>query len=249
MSADELLKLQYALLNSLTIGTVIGAQGAGPGDKDWLGDVNVDRLRLLGQQAHAKRLHKIQTILPRTFRCLGTELNRLGSEFGARHPPVTAGSFPNACQFYHFLCRGSAPTAPFLLDLAYCELAMMGITRREPPPAPPRRETLAGPIRMRRRPGIRWRRCRWNLRPLLDDPDMPPASIGLGPVCLLFCAGQPESTVRILEVDEGLLALIASLRDWATLRADQLSAGAGTSSLVMRLEQLGVVEVMSCGSA
>ena len=110
MTRTELLTLQASLLRALSAPSEHRPPGIDP-----------SRLELVGQLAHAKRLAKVEAVLPRTCRALGAALPALTREFALAHTAEDFRSRADARAFYRFLrrrFRRCRLPVPHLWDLA-----------------------------------------------------------------------------------------------------------------------------------
>jgi len=255
MKTEELLQLQSALVSWLTGSGEFSEFPCGSA-RVWntLSFLDPNLMELMRSLHRGKRLDKIRKILPRTMAYLNPEMDELTSEFMRCHPPLSADSYRNGCQFYSFLRRRwrvRLPNPPFLLDLAYCELAKVGLERRT---TVEERGVLAdaspiaqGAVMIRRRARVRLHQCQYDIQPLLDPGGHLGAVIHNRPVSMVF--SQPLNSIsgKIFGVDYTLFGLLKGLNSWTRVSvADDLGCSENTISFLRRLEELGFVEIRPC---
>jgi hypothetical protein len=257
MKTQELLELQSALITCLTDPTALREFQAGAAAWKRLSFFDTGLMELMSSFYRAKRLDKITKVLPRTVAYLAPQMGELIFEFMRRHPPLSADSYTNGCQFYAFLrrrWRSLLPHPPFLPDLAYCELAKIGLERQVMlgGPAVLTSASLAKEreIIIRRRTGIRLHQCQHDIRPLFDPGGLGGATILHQPVCLVFSQALASPSGKIFRVDRELFVLLKGLKDWTkvSLAASNFHHSEHTIALLRRLEELGFLEARLCGS-
>ena len=203
------------------------------------------RVDLVSELARAKRISKIQSVLPRTSRALGEHFLPEAEAFMAACPPTSFRSRADGLKFYAFLrrCRPASP----ILDIAYCELAISALDERSHD-AQPRTfvDVGAGRFAVRRAPGVRLRRCRFDVRIIFEaDAAEIPAMRLETPTCLAILADRVTETSRIVHLSESLFDLLHELRIWKVLPATTDTA---TKHFFESLEQGGLIELESKSS-
>jgi hypothetical protein len=240
----RLLDRQARLLEYLTSGsTIFGADGDAPVDQALHG-IDARLLRLEAQFSHQKRMEKIKSVFPRTFRLLENDCDTMVREFARACPPAEVGRMENAQQFYDFLCRRwqeAPPVPPYLDDVAACEFAIakarsgIAASRTEPVAGEP---ACVGSIR--RHPEVVLLRFRYDIRPIFED-----ASKEASPVrrdtSLAVALPPGEGYARIFEVSLPVFQALGMLDDWT----DQTDLGRAPeiAALVDELARYGLVEV------
>ena len=146
MRRDELLAFQEHVIHALS--------GENP-----IAGIDPGRLELVRDLAKAKRIAKVESVLPRTCNALGGEFSRLSNDFVQATPPRSFRSRADGLAFYRFLARRGA--APGILELAYCELAITALRTPSSREQPGFLSSVdGGTIAIRRAPGVRLRTCR-----------------------------------------------------------------------------------------
>jgi hypothetical protein len=251
MNQDNLFRLQSELVGRLTSGVASGGSDLA---SSWLAAADPKTLELMSLLSLGKRVEKILKLLPRTCAYLKPELPRLAREFAIRHPPLSAESYFNGCQFYRFLqeqWRVAEPTPPFLPDLTYCELALIGLDRRDLVPATAKLADAACvscDFWVRRRRLTRTHRCHYDIRSLLDRAHDEGYDIQSASVCLALSRPLDGGKARVYNVDEGLFELLRLIGDWTRQSPRSCRDPERTVALYARLEIFGLIEVRLCES-
>jgi hypothetical protein len=254
MTREELFELQSELIISLTDSRAFGKPRNRLGSSGYLVGVEPAILELLAMLALGKRIDKIFKILPRTSAYLNTDLKELACAFAARHPPLSADSYFNACQFYAFLRRMwlvRTPDPPFLPDLTYCELAMIGVERKARATRIAR--LAAGPsglgtFSIRRHPAVHMRQCQYNIQPLLDGSQREGLTIEQRSVCLILSRPLYAMSPKVFQVDAALFDVVRTLGGWILQALEDFVPNRQTLSFYRKLEELGFIEVRPCES-
>ena len=240
----RLLDRQVKLVEYLTSGSAIfGGDGAVPIDNALHG-IDAGLLRLEAQFSHQKRMEKIKSVFPLTFRLVERDCDTMVGEF-ARTFPLRVWRASRTRSSSMIFSAGVGRRCPLRRhishDVAACELAIArvrsGVAESHAEPVrskPPR----VGDVR--RRPEVVLLRCRYDVRPIFED-----ASKGTVPgkrdtrlaVALLSGAGYPS----IFEIPSLVFQALESLVDWT----DQSSLGAAPQidELIAELARHGLVEV------
>jgi hypothetical protein len=240
----RLLDRQVRLLEYLTSGSAIfGGNGGVPMDNALHG-IDGRLLRLEAQFSHHKRMEKIKSVFPLTFRLLERDCDTIVGEFARAFPRAGVGRIENALQFYDFLCgrwQQAPPVPPYLDDVAACELAIArvrsGIAASHAEPVggkPPRLGSI------RRHPDVVLLRCGYDIRPIFED-----ASKGAAParrdtplaIALPPDAGHPS----IFEISPLVFQAVGMLDDWTD--RSELGGASEVDALVDELARYGLVEV------
>jgi uncharacterized protein (UPF0276 family) len=231
----DVLQLQETVLR------VMCEPGSVDGDANQrLGAAALERLRMVGELADAKRLAKIEAALPLTCAALGANLAALASDFGRAHPARSSRTRVNAVSFYRFLrrrARTSTTVPGYVGDLAHCELALTSRvparTQREPTC------TVGRPgIAVRRARGVRVHRYLWDIRPLLEgarDITVERKQIGVAIV-----ADPVQGAPRVVGLADSAFELLAALDAWTVLEAGDAAHGL---EMLRALESRGLVEI------
>jgi hypothetical protein len=240
----RLLDRQARLLEYLTSSsTIFGVDGDAPVDQALHG-IDNRLLRLEAQFSHQKRMEKIKSVFPLTFRLLERDRDIIVQEFARALPPAGVGRVENAQQFYGFLCRRSQeapPVPPYLDDVAACEFAIARVrggiaaSRAEPVGNNPPR---VGGIRRCR--GVDLLRCGYDIRPLFEDVSkgtIPARRDTLLVVALPPGAGHPG----IFEVSPLVFQTLETLDNWTD--RSELGTGSEVDELIDELVRHGLVEV------
>jgi hypothetical protein len=256
MTVDELLELQSALVTCLTDPRALKDFRAGAAVWKRLLFVDPDLLELMSSLYQGKRLDKLTRVLPKTLAYLASEMADLTREFMKHHPPLNADSYTNACQFYGFLrrrWRTRPPNPPFLPDLAYCELARVGLERQAVlgrPAVMPSASPLGGrSLMIRRSQRIRLYVSQYDIQSLFDTRGYDGAAIVRQPMFIVLSRPLDSLTGRIFSIDRELFVLLRGLNDWTMVSlADEPHNSEQTIAFLSRLERLGFLEASLCGS-
>jgi hypothetical protein len=211
-------------------------------------------MEMVAMLALGKRIRKVMNILPRTFTFLNCDVKHLAIAFAGRHPPISAESYFNACQFYHFLRRqwiAEPPTPPFLPDLAYCELAAIGVGRRAKPQRVPVLSSSPldlRPFQIRRAPAVHFRRCQYDIEPLLSGASTDIAEVEKGPVYVILSRPLYAARPRLFPVDEALFELMSNLGSWIVQDPQPLRNNQRILDFYRNMENHGFIEVRRCES-
>jgi len=238
----RLLDRQVRLLDYLTSSsTIFGGDGEAPLDQALHG-IDGRLLRLEAQFSHQKRMEKIKSVFPATFRLLGRDGATTVSEFARAFPPAEVARIENAQQFYDFLCarwQEVPPEPQYLNDVAACEFAIAsvrsGVTTTRAEPASGESQRLGS---VRRHPEIVLLRCGYDIRPIFEDAlkGTAPARRDT-PIAILPGAEHP----RIVEISPFVLEALGGLDDWTD--RSELGAGSQVDELIDELLRHGLVEV------
>jgi hypothetical protein len=227
---DELLAFQERVIHALS--------GENPAH-----GIDPARIGLVRDLAKAKRIAKVESVLPRTCRALGDDFRRLSDDFARGTPPTSFRSRADGLAFYRFLGRRRA--APALLDLAYCELAVSAIATRSSRDHSGSFRSVSSDIAIRRAPRVRLRICQFDVRAFFeDDGTAIPAAIPRSPIHLAILADPLAGTPRILQLTPGLFDFVRALRAPRVLPA---VTDEDTRQLLDDLEQWGLVEIVRAG--
>ncbi|HLQ89983.1 MAG TPA: hypothetical protein VK148_08115 [Xanthobacteraceae bacterium] len=252
---ERLLDRQVSLLEYLTSsGAIYGASGAAVADQAPPG-FDPGMLRLEACFSHEKRMDKIQSVFPQTFRLLGDARAGIVRDFAATFPPVDISRLANARQFHEFLrarWQESLPEPPHLRDVAACEFAFA--MARAPSPVdeelPPAGRPARGAIR--RHPGIILLSCEYDVRPVFEaqgqdqsqdqsrDPARAALSIRRETLLAIFLppGEQHPQTFEILPV---VFDLLAVLEDWTV--PSEFVLGPESDELIRELADSALIEV------
>lgn len=211
-----------------------------------LAGIDLERLRIVGRLILAKRLGKIESLLPATCRCVTLHVPALFRAFAAACPPVTLGRQENARQFHDFILAWEGPPlAPtYIADLVQLEfLAAVA--------------TLAARDRSSARPATHldpsWTVCEARVSPELrlfetefDLPaafvDSPPAALERGrPRLVAIVPMTPHARVFLL--DDDIAALLLDMQTWTAVEPE------GARRIVESLGAREFVELRRCDFA
>jgi hypothetical protein len=230
----ELARLQDDVLRSLSDPFAAAVEGIGGAD--------AEHLALAGRLARAKRFAKIEAVLPRTCGALGDDLDDVAQAFARECPAVSSRNRVNALAFYRFLqrrARRGAGFPPYLLEVAFCELALGAVVTERAGDGPDW-TTIAASTAIRRPANVRLRVCAFDVRHLFETGDASPPAVARVRPHLAFVADPPRGDPRVVELPEGVFSLLRSLRRWTALpRATNRS----TAATVAMLERSGLLEV------
>jgi hypothetical protein len=239
--SSRLLDRQISLLEHLTSGAAIfGDVAVASLERARLG-IDPGLLRLEARASHEKRMEKIEWVLPRTLDLLGTGKAAVIGDFVGTCPPVSIGRLENARQFHDFLARrwlSEAPGAPYLPDIAACELAYANIYGGEKPAFETERPAAGDCIR--RHPRVVLVRCRYDVRSILEGrgADVPIAERDT-PLAVSMPAGAEQPIMSELSPD--LFDLLEMLDDFVDLKI--FSDLPDVSRLIADLGRRGFLEV------
>jgi hypothetical protein len=236
MSRADLLAFQESVLRAVDGG------GRPPSPQPQTRGIDPAKLRLVGMLVEAKRVAKIEAVLPRTGAHLGPDFMKLARQFARSHPATSFRSWAEAARFYQFLRRRRPPCLrrkPYLLDLAHCELALSMISRPALRDRAPRWRSPAHDLAVRRQPGLRLHVCRFDVRRLLEDTPRTAARIPAVPTHLAILADPPVGEPRLVQVSPDLHEFLRSLGDWTYF---ERGADPTTTDFLGKLEQLGLVQ-------
>ena len=247
MPAPPLLDRQVALLRHLTDADVIFGATGDVGDAAMLSGVDPGRLRLEAWFSFAKRIGKIETALPRTFKALGDGLDRHLRAFAAACPPHSLGRLANAEQFHAFMGDRWPDQPPYLGDLATIEITYARVrTIIIEESAGDYRVGSGAPdgVSVRRPSNVIPVRCEFDVRSLFEEPDgrAQPAWKDT-PLLVWRGAGEPEP--RIFEIPAWLFEAIAALDGWTRWTDVELAGRPDADAIKRDLVARGLLETRS----
>jgi hypothetical protein len=226
MTRDDLLALQESLIHGVS------------GEAEPAG-IDPTRLEFVRELARAKRIAKIESALPRTCRALGDQCSRLASQFVNAHPARNFRSRADGLAFYMFLRRRRA--TPWLLDLAYCELALSAVRTNVPGEQPALGSGAKNEMVLRRAVGLRLRACRFNVRAFFEgDGTETPAEIPEVQTHLAIIADPLAGAPRMLQLSASAFDFLRALRTWRVLPE---VTDADMETLLEQLQQSGLLEI------
>jgi hypothetical protein len=237
----RLLQRQISLLEYLTSTDAIFGEGIDVPQVPHLPGFDLAPLRLEACFSHEKRMEKIIAAFPRTFELLDDKAT-LVRDFVAACPSIDIRRIENARQFHGFVCerwQAAPPQAPYLRDVASCELAMA--TLRVKGKAQPSQRAVAGrPIRFRRNRDAVFLPSAYDIRPIFEGGagEEAPARRDLM-LAILIPPGTDQPT--IFEVPAPVYGLLVELDNWT----DQATLGPmeGLDELISDLANHGLLEV------
>jgi hypothetical protein len=248
---ERLFDRQASLLAYLTSSAAIFGERDAPVGA---GIAGIDRalLRLEALFSHQKRMEKIAAVFPRTFKLLGSGLDRILREFVEICPSTEIGRLANARQFHFFLtrrCHHARPEPLYLLDVAACELACAEVRNAEVPgPAPvrdngvARSSAICGPT-IRRHPAMRLLRCTYDVRQLFEArrvDEAPEAPLERDTPLAIVLTPNAEH-LQVLELQPVIFELLAAVEDWTDLA--EFGSPSALGSLVHDFAARGLIEV------
>ena len=236
---NRLLDRQARLLAYLTSGaTIFDSEEGVVRDR---GPEGLDRgmLRIEARFSHEKRMAKIRTVFPRSFRML-PDRAAMEREFAGACPPASVSRLENARQFQGFLearWERNPPQPPWLRDVAACELALAQV-RSGHDGRLARMGERAERNALRRGAGVVLLTCAYNVQPIFEDR----ANTAVKRRTLLAIAiPRGDAQPRIFELHPIAFQVLEALDHWTTPSA--LSLGPELDALMADLAQLGLVEV------
>jgi hypothetical protein len=240
--ADRLLDRQASLLEYLTSSDAIfGETDATLGQT--LQGIDRGLLRLEARFSHGKRMARITAVFPRTFEILGDRCTAIVNEFVKACPPSGAGRLDDALQFYDFVLvrlRGDPPLAPYLRDVAACELACANVrvdAEGQSPEAEPEDHERGRYIR--RHPGTALLRCVYDIRPIFEDGVAETAPIARD-TPLVVGRSLDNMPHRVFEVAPAVFDLLIALAHWTDSAIFRETPE--VEELIGRLIEQGLVE-------
>jgi len=211
--------------------------------------IDVERLKVLGRLILAKRISKIESLLPATCRCASAHVPALMKEFAVACPPHSLGRQDNALQFHDFvLAYEGAPTPPnYLADLVRLEYlaATVTLAARDQPPRSPFADldSTWTAFEVRMSPGLQLFETEFDLRAALGDS--PPPALERGrprQIAIVHAATE----VRVFSLEEEIVRLLFDVEEWSRIDARRQE---GVRSVVESLAGRGLLEVRPCGYA
>ena len=243
----RLLARQRAILVHLADPTAYESTNLAPAEA--LQGIDVEPLKVLGRLILAKRMSKIEALLPATCRCASAHVPALMKEFAAACPPHSLGREDNAIQFHDFVVGYEGPPPPpnYLADLVRLEYLAAAVTfaaRDRPGSAPVAaldRTWTAFDVRMA--PGLRLFETEFDLRAALGDSPPPALERGdLRRIAIIHAAKE----ARVFSLEEEIVRLLFEAEDWSRIDARRDES---VRSVVESLAGRGLLEVRPCGSA
>ena len=241
--AKPLLDRQVSLIEHLTSGAAIFG-----GEGDWAPDLEgIDRalLRVEAQFSYAKRMDKINAVLPKTFELLGSRGAAYARAFVESCPPTTLSRLENACQFHRFLVscwKREAPDPPYICDVAAFEIACAKVDADPEHHSSDRTTDVDRVCRgsIRRRLNVILLRCAYDIRPIFEvgsEKAVPAQHDTPLVVALPPGADGPQA----FEVVPAIFDLLCALDDWTDPHT--LPAESEFAKLLADLAARGLIEV------
>jgi hypothetical protein len=201
-------------------------------------------LHLEARFSYEKRMEKVITVFPKTFRILGSDREAIVRAFVEAYPPFDVSGLDNARQFYDCLCsrwRSVSPDPPYVRDVAACEFAYAQIRAGAEHPRVERSKARPPPQNsIRRQLGVVLLRCAHDIRPVFEDD-----SAGATPVNrdVRLVIGVPPggNQPQVFEVLAAIFDLLAALDDWTDPAT--LGTAPEVEQLIGELAQHGLLEV------
>ena len=255
MTKEDLVAMQSELIVGLTQYDKGGMPRTSYARSRYLAGIEPRILDILSRMALGKRIEKIKKLLPITCAYLRPGIEQMAIAFASKHPPLSAESFYNACQFYGFLQRiwkVELAEPPFMPDVIYCELAVVavGSERHWKKKAKNRscRKHKRSPSRIPRSRAVRLRRCSYDIEALLDGRDRGGVMVRQRPVCLVVSRPLSAGKPKVFEVAPGVFELIRSLDRWVRQPCGQGDENRRALVFCRNLEKLGFIDVRQCES-
>jgi len=254
MTKEDLVAMQSELIVGLTQYDKGGMPRTSYARSRYLAGIEPRILDILSRMALGKRIEKIKKLLPITCAYLRPGIEQMAIAFASKHPPLSAESFYNACQFYGFLQRiwkVESAEPPFMPDVIYCELAVVAVERaalEKESEKPVLQETQAQPFEIRRSRAVRLRRCSYDIEALLDGRDRGGVMVRQRPVCLVVSRPLSAGKPNVFEVAPGVFELIRSLDRWVRQPCGQGDENRRALVFCRNLEKLGFIDVRQCES-
>jgi hypothetical protein len=239
----SLLQRQISLLEYLTSADAIFGEGLAAPPLPHLPGFDLAPLRLEACFSHDKRMEKIIAAFPRTFELLDDKAN-LVRDFVAACPSIDIRRIENARQFYGFVCerwQATPPQAPYLRDVASCELAMatLRVKGKAQPSQPAGRA-----MRFRRNRDAVFLPCAYDIRPIFEggagEAQEAPARRDVM-LAILIPPGTDQPA--IFEVPAPVYGLLVELDNWTDHAT--LAPMEGLDELISDLANHGLLEVGS----
>ena len=244
---NRLLDRQVSLLEYLTsAATLFSEEVDAPMDQSLHG-IDQGLLRLEARFCCNRRIKKIIAVFPRTFEIIGADRGRILREFVEANRQTDINTLANAHQFYEFFLarsRSEAPTLPYLLDLAACELAIAKVRNNAEESEKSFNLGQSGRPKtaIRRYRSVVPLRCGYDVRSIFEAglrEVVPPKRDTLFVVNL----AADSCNVSILEVPPGVFGLLVRLDDWVDPRT--LADVDDVENLVSRLAAQQLIEVQA----
>jgi hypothetical protein len=239
----RLLDRQRKLIHYLTSGAAI-FDGEEDGDLDpALRGIDRTMLRLEAAFSHRKRMDKIAAVFPRTFARMRAGRGAILREFARSCPAVEIGRVANARQFYEFAFRGrrgNQRKPRYLNDIAACELAWAEARGdgEDPVAGASKGRRAAARGSLRRRPGTRLLRLRFDVRPAFERHAG--GRIVQRDTRLAITIPRDGGEPQIIELAPVVFDLLAGLDEWTDPAA--LGAAGALGPLIGELTANGLLE-------
>ena len=207
-----------------------------------------DRLRTLGRLILAKRLGKLEAVLPATCRCMKQHAQALLHAFAVACPPTSLGRQENARQLHDFIVghSGSMSAPGYLRDLVRLEYfvaaATFAVRDRPPTPPPTPLDPSWSSFYVRTLPDLRLLHTNFDLQRLMVEP--PPAELErVRKRCVAVVPG--GSVARVFWLEDDVAELLSDLSEWTEIKAWEPE---DLRSAIELLAPCGLVEVRPCAS-
>jgi hypothetical protein len=219
-----------------------------------LAGIDAERLRTLGRLILAKRLAKIEALLPATCRCIRLHVPALLQAFASACPAASLGRWDNAGQLHDFILayEGDPPAPRYLADLVRLEYLAAAATfaARDHVPAPPQAQPdsiRSGPaprakaFEVRVPPEVELLETGFDLREALGDS--PPPELERGHPRLVAIVSAADKA-RVFWLQDEVAGVLLDLGDWTPIQEH-----AGVGSVIESLAAEGLVEIRPCDFA
>lgn len=193
----------------------------------------------------AKRLQKIEALLPATCRVIHAHAPHLIQRFAECCPAASIGRVENARQFHHWLrACGDLDELAFLTELVEVEwtVTRTNLDVYETPPAPtPALSLHQGPVNLRRAPRVQLRTTSYDLQATLAGVATP-ERLSRGPSRTVAVAAGLDGA-RAFWLDDDTAELLRLLDAWTRLTRDQ---GSAMGPMLQSLHAAALIEVQPC---
>lgn len=241
----RLLHRQSAIVNYLLSPRAFGSKTGLDEIPAALAGLDAQRLGVLGLFSLGKRQEKISSLLPRTWSFVRKSELYSFMDFASRYPQRDAAHFANAGQYFNYLqeiWQRKAPDPPWVPDIAQYEIEYAAARARgvqfeeSPPPTQSQQRCI------RRHRQTRLSRYMYDVRPLLEEPDMGQMPV-MRDVRLAFLAERSARPVRIFELTPHIFDLLERLGSWSAIDQFEIAGIKDTEKFLRQLQSLELIEV------
>ncbi|MCD6074154.1 MAG: hypothetical protein K0Q70_1037 [Rhodospirillales bacterium] len=241
----RLIDRQRALIDHLVAPAEYRGREDGHGLSEDLIAIGPSRLRIVGEQALAKRMSKVRDVFPQTCRAMSGDFARLASEFANACAPTSIDRWDNARQFRDYLVelwRNAAPDPEYLSDLlAFEESLWLARSRLNERLVTASDDDTQGTRRYVRADGIALLSLNHDIRGLTSPGST--QAVAKRPVHLVVRQARIGQPVKVFEIPEAAFALLRRFDQVASYSRDEISAWDGMSNgdILRDLLQIGAV--------